>query len=138
MQSQSEFIGIDFVFSNPGFTGWEKHYWGDPATEPYKVGYDFSVFDRDGDGFVENPQVVNPQYLLHRDTFNPDPGEYTPQQKVIHTVLHEIFHGLGVEGHSSEETCLMSRDSHNWSRAGHVSPWAASQVQVHNRTEESR
>jgi len=121
--------------SGPESPPWYERFWGDLATEPYKVGYDFSVFDRDGDGLVENPQVENPHLFLHQDPKNPDPGEYTPQQKFTHTVLHEIFHALGVKGHSADASCLMSEDSISWGRAGHVSPWAARQIWVHNTTE---
>ena len=104
--------------------------WG---TRWYEAGHHLSVFDRDGDGRVENPQIDDPINLdrLGQENF----GEYTTQQKITHTEIHEMFHSLGVIGHSADELCLMNNYSNNWSRAGHVSTWAMEQVQVNNGTE---
>ena len=90
---------------------------------------------------MENPQFDNPIDL------NPNrqiEGEYSPQQKTVHTILHEMFHSMGVGGanctdgmlHSSDETCLMDNASSNWSRAGHVSEDVREQVLIHNQTGE--
>jgi hypothetical protein len=105
---------------------------GDGDSLNYEAGYQFSVFDRDWDGFIENPQWSDPSELLPGIQVL---GEYTPQQKITHTEIHEIFHSLGVIDHSADETCLMNSFSNNWSRAGHVSIWAMEQVQVNNGTE---
>jgi hypothetical protein len=106
--------------------------WDQTDPQDYKAGYDLSVFDKDGDGLVENPPIDDPQETLHSDPDEPDPGEYTPQQKVTHTQLHEIFHSLGVYEHSTEDWCLLYWPDYNWSRAGHVSTFVREQVQVHN------
>jgi predicted outer membrane repeat protein len=96
----------------------------------WHVGYQFSVFDADGDGRVENPIVDNPAML------NPlahDIGEYTPEQGQLHTVLHEMGHAVGMdEFHTTDPTCLMYQDSIDWSRANHFSPYARSQIRIHN------
>jgi len=134
---------------------WENLCWGDTATEKYKAGKDLSVFDRDGDGYVENPHGEMPSAQLM--TQARVKGEYSPQHKVTHTVFHEIFHALGVGPgsaewptpipdnsqaaswdpyHSNTATCLMHVYSVNWSRAGHVCDWVKGQVLVHNATEE--
>ena len=116
-------------YHHPYLLRWEDARWGG---QPYEAGYDLSVFDMDRDGRVENPQIVDPLDRLYASRH--DPGEYTLQQKVTHTIIHEIFHSLGVI-EAADRSCLMNADSHNWKRAGHVSSHARSQVRVNNQTE---
>jgi hypothetical protein len=96
--------------------------------EDYHAGCDLSVFDSDADGLVENPiandsNAIDPLY------------EYTARQVQLHTVLHEMGHAVGMDGHTTDSSCLMYNQSLNWSRAGHFSSFARSQILVHNKTE---
>jgi hypothetical protein len=109
---------------------WKQVKWG---VEEYQAGVKYSAFDADADGRVENPIVTNPAGL---DTGGQDPGEYTPEQVQLHTVLHEMGHAVGMdEQHTSDSDCLMYEESINWDRAGHFSPAARSQILIHNKTE---
>jgi hypothetical protein len=97
--------------------------------EDYHAGRDLSVFDSDADGRVENPiandsNAIDPRY------------EYTVHQVQLHTVLHEMGHAVGMDDpHTTDATCLMYNQSQNWSRAGHFSDYARSQILIHNKTE---
>jgi hypothetical protein len=109
---------------------WKQKKWG---AEEYKAGLDYSAFDADADGRVENPIVTDPAGL---DPNQQDPGEYTTEQVQLHTVLHEMGHGVGMdEQHTTDPDCLMYEESINWDRAGHFSPTARSQILIHNKTE---
>ena len=108
-------------------------------TMPYgetlcQVGYDFSVFDVDGDGYVELPQVDTVEEIveLHPNSF--DPGyEYYPLQVQTQTIIHEIGHALGVSiNHVSDETCVMFVPILDWSHARHYCPEAIGQFFIHN------
>ena len=107
------------------------------GAEEYKTGRNYSAFDADGDGMVENPVVDDPVNLSPDPSgMNPDPGEYTLKQVQLHTVLHEMGHAVGMdEQHTSDPLDLMYEESINWSRAGHFSPYSQSQILVHNKTE---
>ena len=97
------------------------------------MGHQYSVFDADGDGYVENPIVENPNDLTpgHLDAL-----EYTPEQFELHTWLHEMGHAVGMsELHTADPTCLMYQESIDWKRAGHFSPVAQSEILIHNKTE---
>jgi hypothetical protein len=104
--------------------------WG---AQEYEAGKDYSVFDADGDGRVENPIVIDSAGL---DPNQLDPDEYSLQQVQLHTVLHEMGHAVGMSAqHTSDSDCLMYEESINWDRAGHFSPAARSQILIHNKTE---
>jgi hypothetical protein len=106
-------------------TGW--------GPKEYEAGKDYSVFDADGDGRVENPIVIDSAGL---DPNQLDPDEYSLQQVQLHTVLHEMGHAVGMSAqHTSDSDCLMYEESINWDRAGHFSPAARSQILIHNKTE---
>jgi hypothetical protein len=109
---------------------WRKNIWG---AEEYEAGKDFSVFDADGDGFVENP-ILDDTAPLKKDATTPDAGyEYTAEQVQLHTVLHEMGHAVGMDAqHTSDPSCLMYEYSLDWDRAGHFSPYAQSQILIHN------
>jgi hypothetical protein len=98
----------------------------------YRAGYNFSTFDCDGDGRVENPPLNDPAGL---DPSGQDPGEYTAQQVPVHTILHEMGHGVGIADHTTDPLCLMYENSINWNRAGHFSDFAQGQIMIHNKTE---
>jgi hypothetical protein len=109
--------------------------WYSPANRSgaieYQIGIDYSSFDTDADGHVENPIVADPSGL---DPLKLDTGEYTLQQVQLHTVLHEMGHAVGMdEQHTSDPDCLMYKESINWDRAGHFSPAARSQILIHNK-----
>ena len=101
------------------------------SAENYKAGYDYSVFDRDGDGLVELPAPADPSSL------NPnaiDLNESTLQVLQTHTTLHEIGHAIGMY-HTTVQGDLMRDVSLNWNRGGTLSELAASQILIHNKTE---
>jgi hypothetical protein len=103
------------------------------GSEYYEAGHDFSAFDADGDGLVENPRVANSEYLTHNTEWPFDSGEYSPEMVQMHTVLHEMGHGVGMNAnHTSDETCLMYFDSIDWDRAGHFSTAARAEIKIHN------
>jgi hypothetical protein len=86
-----------------------------------------SVFDANKNGFVENPMVDDPLLITK---------EYTPEMLQLHTVIHEMGHGVGCdEQHTTDLTCVMYQDSPDWDRAGHFCPYALSQIYIHNKTE---
>ena len=107
--------------------------------EPYKVGYQFSVFDSDGDGLVEWPVVEDPQGVLTYNPNNPDvdgtgkPLEYTPDWLQLHTTIHEMGHGAGINRHTNDHTCVMDDANLTWDRAGHFSDLARSLILIHNK-----
>jgi hypothetical protein len=105
--------------------------WG---AEEWKAGYNYSSFDADGDGNVENPIVEDP---IHLDPNELDAFyENTPAQLQLHTVLHEMGHAVGMsELHTADPLCLMYQESINWRRAGHFSDIARSEILIHNKTE---
>lgn len=104
--------------------------WG---AEEYEAGRNYSAFDADRDGRVENPIVTDSAGL---DPGNLDPGEYTLEQVQLHTILHEMAHAVGInEQHTTDSDCLMYDGSFDWDRAGHFSPAARSQILIHNKTE---
>ena len=109
---------------------WKTTKWGAPD---FEAGKNYSVFDADRDGRVENPIVADSAVL---DPGKLDSGEYSLDQVQLHTVLHEMGHAVGMdEQHTAESDCLMYQESINWSRAGHFSPAARSQILIHNKTE---
>ena len=113
---------------------WKIHNYIGPAGQEYNAGWQYSVFDADGDGNVENPIVENPGVL------NPSQldvlYEYTPAQYNLHTWLHEMGHAVGMsELHTADPTCLMYQESIDWKRAGHFSAVAQSEILIHNKTE---
>jgi hypothetical protein len=102
--------------------------WG---AEEYEAGRNYSAFDADGDGMVENPIVTDSAALTPGQQ---DPGEYTLEQVQLHTVLHEMGHAVGMsEQHTTDPDCLMYEESIDWDRAGHFSPAARSQILIHNQ-----
>jgi hypothetical protein len=110
---------------------WKTILWG---SEEYQAGRDYSSFDADGDGNVENPIVEDPSVL---DPNQLDEAyEVTPAMLQFHTVLHEMGHAVGMsELHTADPTCLMFQESINWRRAGHFSATAQSEILIHNKTE---
>ena len=101
--------------------------------EAYRVGRLFSTFDVDGDGFVENPPVVDP---LDPDTLINTAAvrEYGPLHLQVHTLLHEIGHAVGAPAvHSADATDLMYQESPDWDRGGHFSPGTRATLLIHNR-----
>ncbi|MBW1775256.1 MAG: hypothetical protein JRJ82_20575, partial [Deltaproteobacteria bacterium] len=90
-------------------------------------GHALSVFDANNNGLVENPRVDDPQLITK---------EYTPEMLQLHTVIHEMGHGVGCDKqHTADLTCVMYQDSPDWDRAGHFCPYALSQMYIHNKTE---
>jgi hypothetical protein len=106
-------------------TNWIIHKYGG---EDYQAGYNFSVFDSDGDGFVENPPLADALTLTITK-------EYTLDELQTHTIIHEAGHGAGILNHTNDPTCVMNNDSINWDRAGHFSDDARHQILIHNKTE---
>jgi hypothetical protein len=106
-------------------TGWSSNpqYVG---AESYEVGYDFSVFDADGDGLVENPPVADALTITK---------EYTKDWLQLHTTIHEMGHGTGIYLELYDEDCVMDEATLNWDRAGHFSDFARSLILIHNQTE---
>jgi len=104
-------------------TDWRGVLYG---SQIYRAGYNFSTFDSDGDGLVENPAVTDSKSISR---------EYTLAESQFHTVIHEIGHGVGIAGHTTDPTCVMYGVSNNWDRAGHFSDYARGQIKIHNRTE---
>jgi hypothetical protein len=103
---------------------WKIHSYGQ---EEWHRGHDLSVFDADKDGLVENPRVDDPLQITK---------EYTPKMLQLHTVIHEMGHGVGCdEQHTTDLTCVMYQDSPDWDRAGHFCPYALSQIYIHNMIE---
>ncbi|RJQ44455.1 MAG: hypothetical protein C4538_10340 [Nitrospiraceae bacterium] len=122
--SEDSLIVNDVLDGDHMMTGWK------PACtsvcNDYSVGYDFSVFDADGDGHVENPPVDD-ALLISK--------EYTPLELQTFTILHEIGHALGINGHTSDPKCLMYTYSNNWDRAGFLSDFALGQIMINNKSE---
>jgi predicted Zn-dependent protease len=109
---------------------WKTHNYLGPGGQEYNAGWQYSVYDADADGRVENP-IVDDSAVL--DPGKLDPGEYTLEQVQLHTVLHEMGHAVGMsEQHTTDSSCLMYEESINWDRAGHFSPAARSQILIHN------
>lgn len=110
---------------------WKTRPYTTNGAEDYKAGYDYSVFDRDGDGRVELPAAADPASL---DPLAQDLNESTLQVLQTHTTLHEIGHAIGMY-HTTVEGDLMRDVSLNWNRGGTLSELAASQILIHNKTE---
>jgi hypothetical protein len=83
-----------------------------------------TAFDSDDDGFVELPVASDPMLIDSR-------FEYSKAQVLKHTITHEIGHALGMT-HNTDATCLMFKDSPNWSRDGCLSLDSKQQIQIHN------
>ena len=110
---------------------WKDRYYGQRL---FHVGYDFSVFDADADGYVELPQVdtINEVMALVQGELNP--GEYYPLQVQTQTIMHEIGHALGVSvNHVADQTCVMYVPVLDWSHARHYCPEAIGQFFIHNQ-----
>jgi hypothetical protein len=105
-------------------TDWKTHI--APGAESYMAGYDFSCFDADGDGLIENPVVVDAKTILK---------EYSAEEVQLHTAIHEMGHAVGIVEHTTDPLCVMYEASQNWDRAGHFCDYAASQIMIHNKTE---
>ena len=132
---QSEVLDGDHMM-----IGWTSNVYVDGG-EPYYAGYDFSVFDADGDGLVEWPVVGDPLGQLIHNPDNPDTDsngnaiEYTPAWLQLHTAIHESGHGTGINLHTYDHSCAMDNDNLSWDRAGHFSDLARSLILIHNQTE---
>ena len=107
--------------------GWTFQQYG---SESYEAGYDFSVFDADGDGLVEWPAVTDAW-----DAYNNLVPEYDPDWLQLQTAIHEIGHGTGINLHTNDHTCAMDDASLSWDRAGHFSELARSLILIHNLNE---
>jgi hypothetical protein len=105
---------------------WKSVSWG---SQSYRSGYNFGVFDTNGNGLVENPTVDDPTTISTTTT------EYTPFLVQLSTIIHEMGHGVGIAGHTSDPTCIMYENSINWDRAGHFSNAAQALIMIHNATE---
>jgi hypothetical protein len=104
-------------------TDWKSVSWG---PESYMMGYEFSCFDADGDGLIENPVVVDAKTISK---------EYSAEEVQLHTAIHEMGHAVGIVEHTTDPLCVMYEASQNWDRAGHFCDYAASQIMIHNKTE---
>ena len=101
--------------------------------KPFHVGFDFSVFDADADGYVELPQVDTIDEVMALVQGELNPGEYTPLQVQTQTIIHEIGHALGVSiSHVADDTCVMFVPVLDWSHARHYCPEAIGQFFIHN------
>jgi len=95
--------------------------------EKWHRGKQLSVFDANCNGLIENPRVDDPVQITK---------EYNPEMIQLHTVIHEMGHGVGCDGqHTTDPTCVMYQDSPNWDRAGHFCSYALSQIYIHNMIE---
>ena len=113
------------------------------SDRPYKAGFDFSVFDADGDGYVELPVVDTPEDVMALDPKRFDVGyEYTPlqvqTQTIIHIILvlfiHEMGHALGVSAdHVSDQDDVMYVPVLDWNHAWRAGPESIGQFHVHNQ-----
>jgi len=117
-------------------TGWTSHTYG---AESFNAGYQFSVFDADGDGLLEWPVVTDPLGILDPVKQDVDVNgkaiEYTPAWLQIHTTIHESGHGTGINLHSYDHTCVMDDQNLTWDRAGHFSDLVRGLILIHNQTE---
>ena len=108
--------------------------------QPYQAGVDFSCFDADGDGLVENPPCSASNTVGCTDPLNLNPsgkdvGEYDADQLQLHTAIHEMGHAVGIKEHTFDDDCAMFDDSPDWDRAGFFCDLAKSQIMIHNKTE---
>jgi hypothetical protein len=132
-RSEDRWIENDILDGDYMMTDWKTVV---PAgAESYMAGHEFSTFDTDGDGWVENPTVIDPVAAGLISGGTPDSGEYPEPQVQLHTAIHEMGHGVGIVDHTTDPICLMYENSINWNRAGHFSDYAQSQIMIHNKTE---
>jgi len=118
---------------------WKDMPYGTPQ-QLYQAGVDFSCFDADGDGLVENPPCRASNTVGCTDPLNLNPsakddGEYDAYQLQLHTAIHEMGHGVGIAEHTTDKACVMYEDSSDWDRAGFFCDIAKSQILIHNKTE---
>ena len=136
--TEDRFDVNDFVDGDRYRSDWKNTTYAGPVCSSsnafaYNCGYDFSVFDADGDGRVELPEWDG---LTPLDAGSLDPGEYTMEDTQTHTILHELCHAMGCnENHSTVEGDLQYMYSTTWDRAGTLSPQSASEIWVNNATE---
>jgi hypothetical protein len=113
----------------------------------YQKGYQFSLFDEDGNGLVELPIVIDSAKInkcsisgipcTTNDNCQPNGGicnkEYTLDKVQRHTIIHEMGHAAGIRDHTSYDDCVMYNDSNNWDRVTHFSTDARRQIVIHNQ-----
>ena len=61
--------------------------------------------------------------------------EYHPAWLQMHTAIHEIGHGTGIDRYTYDHTCAMDDVNKTWDRAGHFSELARSLILIHNINE---
>jgi hypothetical protein len=122
-KNEDRFIKNGLLNGDRKKTDWQSTSWGNGV---YRKGYQLSVFDVNGNGMVENPEVTDPANMTK---------QYIPDELQRHTIIHEMGHGTGVKGHTSDDKCVMYNDSPDWDRAGHFGDTARAQIKIHNKTE---
>jgi CSLREA domain-containing protein len=98
---------------------------GDRYITPINYAKQFTAFDVDNDGKVENPPVASGAQITL---------EHTKEHVIKHTLTHELGHAVGmVATHCDCRDTLMHKFSTDWMRDATFAPSSLGEMKIHNR-----